>query len=580
MSDTFDRYYRGETPIPATQSAWHVYGAGLENVGRDGQPVEIPVARPRSDQLLARVDAAGICFSDLKIIKQGGDHPRLYGRDLAADPIIPGHEVALTLVEVGADLAGQYHVGDRFVVQADIYVAGVNLAFGYMLPGAFEQFVLLGDEALRGDDGSYLLPMQPETGYAEAALAEPWACVVCAYRTDFRRTLRPGGVTWIVGGAGATGGYTLGTLASGPAPAKIILTEVPDELAAEIRAAAQKGGAPVVTTPSLRETDIKALQAQHDPAGFDDILALGPHCPDLIAALSAALGREGVLSLVRDQPLTGPVSIDLGRIHYDYTRYYGGPSLDLSAPYRETRAPGFVPGGVAWIMGGAGPMGQMHVQIAAQGSSGPRTIVVSDLDADRLELVRRRLEPVAAARGRHMILLNPQALGQEAFEARLREIAPDGFDDIHVLVPVPALIAGAVPFAGRNGLVEIFAGIPRGSFAPTDLSPVASRGMRFQGTSGSAVDDLRTTLHMTESGEIDTNASVAGIGGLPAVHAGLEAVLNMTLPGKIVIYPQLKDLPLTALTDLPEKMPEIAALLGPGGIWTRAAEKALLEKYL
>ena len=579
MSDTFDRYYRGETAIPATQSAWHVYGAGLENVGRDGKPVEIPVERPRSDQLLARVDAAGICFSDLKIIKQGGDHPRLYGRDLARDPIIPGHEVALTLVEVGADLAGQYHVGDRFVVQADIYVQGKNLAFGYMLPGAFEQFVLLGDEALRGDDGSYLLPMQPDTGYAEAALAEPWACVVCAYRTDFRRTLRPGGVTWIVGSATAAG-YVLGDLRSGPAPARIVLTDVPAELTAELAAAADQWGAALVITPPLAEATVAAIQAEYAADGFDDILALGPQPPEMVEALSGALGREGILALLTDQPLARPVEIDLGRIHYDYTRYYGDSSTDLSAAYRQTRAPGFVPGGLAWIMGGAGPMGQMHVQIAAQGTTGPRTIVVSDLDDDRLELVRQRLEPVAAARGRRMILLNPKALGQAAFEARLREIAPVGFDDIHVLVPVPALIASAVPFAGQNGLVEIFAGIPRGSFAATDLTPVASRGVRFQGTSGSAVDDLRSTLHMTESGEIDTNASVAGIGGLPALHAGLEAVLKMTFPGKIVIYPQLQNLPLTALTELEEQMPEIAALLGPGGIWTRAAEKALLEKYL
>jgi threonine dehydrogenase-like Zn-dependent dehydrogenase len=578
MSDTLDRYYRGETAIPATQLAWHVYGAGLENVGRAGKAVEIPVPRPAPDQLLARIDAAGICFSDLKIIKQGGDHPRLYGRDLAHDPIIPGHEVALTLVEVGADLAGQYHVGERFVVQADIYVGGKNLAFGYMLPGAFEQFVLLGDEVLRGDGGSYLLPMQPETGYAEAALAEPWACVVCAYRTDFRRTLKPGGVTWIIGGAAAS--YTLGALVEGSAPARIVLTDVAPDLAAEITAAGRNWAIPVVTTAPLAELTVPSVSAEHAPGGFDDILALGPQPPELIEALSAALGREGILALLTDQPLARPVQIDLGRIHYDYTRYYGAASPDLSAAYRETRAPGFTPGGTAWIMGGAGPMGQMHVQIAAQGTAGPAVIVVSDLDDDRLELVRERLEPVAEARGRRMILLNPKALGQEAFEARLREIAPEGFDDIHVLVPVPALIASAVPFAGKNGLVEIFAGIPRGSFAATDLSPVALRGVRFQGTSGSAIDDLRTTLHMTETGEIDTNASLAGIGGLPALHAGLEAVLAMALPGKIVIYPQIQDLPLTPLADLPEKMPEVAALLGPGGIWTRAAEKALLERFL
>ncbi len=47
-----------------------------------------------------------------------------------------------------------------------------------------------------------------------------------------------------------------------------------------------------------------------------------------------------------------------------------------------------------------------------------------------------------------------------------------------------------------------------------------------------------------------------------------------------MIYPQITGLPLTPLTELPEKMPEIAALLGPGGIRTRQAEKALLERYL
>ncbi|HEY3397190.1 MAG TPA: alcohol dehydrogenase catalytic domain-containing protein [Armatimonadota bacterium] len=578
MSDKLTNYQRGATAIPTTQGAWHVYGAGLENVGQEGQPVEIPVGRPGPDQLLARIDAAGICFSDIKIIKQGGDHPRLYGRDLRHDPIVPGHEVALTVVEVGEQLRYQYHVGDRFVVQADVYVNGKNLAFGYMLPGAFEQYVILGDEVLRGDEGSYLIPMQAETGYAEAALAEPWACVVCAHRTDFRRNFAPGGTLLIIGGAGKEG-YTLGALAAGPGPQKIVLTDVPADLTAEITAAAAAWGAEIVVSEPLHEGLLETLKQQQAPEGFDDVVLLGAHCPELIEAAAAVLGREGVLALVGAAP-SRPLNLDLGRIHYDYTRYYGAPGRDLAAAYAETRAPGLTPGGKAWIMGGAGPMGQMHVQIAAQGSEGPSVIVVSDLDDERLELVRERMEPVARARGREIVLLNPKALGQEAFEARLREIAPEGFDDIHVLVPVPTLIADAVRFAGRRGLVEIFAGIPRGSFAATDLGPVVERQVRFQGTSGSLIADLRTTLHMTESGEIDTNASVAGIGGLEAVHAGLEAVLGMAFPGKIVIYPQISGLPLTAITDLAEQMPEVAALLGPGGLWTREAEKALLKRYL
>ena len=36
---------------------------------------------------------------------------------------------------VGENLRDQYKVGDRFIIQADIYVKGVNYAYGYMLQG-------------------------------------------------------------------------------------------------------------------------------------------------------------------------------------------------------------------------------------------------------------------------------------------------------------------------------------------------------------------------------------------------------------------------------------------------------------
>jgi threonine dehydrogenase-like Zn-dependent dehydrogenase len=324
---------------------------------------------------------------------------------------------------------------------------------------------------------------------------------------------------------------------------------------------------------------VAAIQAEYAPEGFDDVIILGEASPELIEAAAAAVGRFGVLALLTTPPAR-PVEIDLGRIHYDNVRYYGHAGKDVAAAYGETRHPNYKPGGTAWIAGGGGPMGQMHVQIAAQAKEGPALIAVSDLDDDRMALLHERLEHVAHERGREMVLLNPKKLGQEAFEARLRELAPGGFDDLQMLVPVPPMIAGMVPWAGAQGMLDIFAGIPRGSIAATDLGPVITRGVRFQGTSGSAIEDLVRALNMTETGEIDANAAVAAIGGLEALYDGLQAVIDMLVPGKIVLYPQIQGLPLTPLTELGEKLPEIAALLGPGGVWTRAAEKALLEKYL
>ncbi len=113
MNDFVKRYRSGQQEIPAAMKAWQVFGAGLENFGRDEQPVEIEVPQPGPRELLARVDAAGLCFSDVKILRLGGEHLRLYGRDLAADPIILGHEAALTIVKVGSDIADQFSIGDR-----------------------------------------------------------------------------------------------------------------------------------------------------------------------------------------------------------------------------------------------------------------------------------------------------------------------------------------------------------------------------------------------------------------------------------------------------------------------------------
>ena len=56
------------------------------------------------DQILVRIDAAGLCFSDVKVIQMGAGHPRLTGRDLTAHPLVPGHEASVTIVAVGAGL--------------------------------------------------------------------------------------------------------------------------------------------------------------------------------------------------------------------------------------------------------------------------------------------------------------------------------------------------------------------------------------------------------------------------------------------------------------------------------------------
>ncbi len=564
-------------PIPQVQFAWPLYGKGLENLGKDGKPVQWPVQRPAADQLLARVDATGLCFSDIKIIRLGSEHPRIRGRNLQTDPIIIGHEAALTIVEVGEDLRDQFRVGDRFVVQADIYYRGENLAFGYLLPGALQQYVLLGDEILRGDDGMYLIPVEPTASYSETALAEPWACVLCAYRQRPRSSIAAGGTVWIISRPGSeTKGYQLGDFAYlSSFPRTILCTDVPEPYLSGLVSLVAPLSIEVKQTPPFSELDIDELAGEK---GIDDIFVLNADA-QAIEKVAPALAKNGVLNIVTDHPLDDKVSIDVGRIHYDYHAYVGCPGPDVSRGYVHTRSPKLVEGGKCWMVGGAGPMGQMHIQLAVEQRGGPALVVVSDIDDNRLSTVTERFVASAQRYGKQVVCLNPRQLGEEAFGARLRELAPRGFDDIVMFVPSAPLIEQASEFLADNGMMNIFAGIPRGTHARLDMGAVALRGVRYTGSSGSSIEDLRTVVEMTRRGELSPNRSVAAIGGLSAARDGLQGVMEGRFPGKVVIYPQILELELTPLTELPGKLPQVARHLDTDGTWTKEAETALLQLF-
>jgi len=132
--------------------SWDLFGKGLENLGRNHQAVELPLRAPNSDELLLRVDALGLCFSDTKLIWAGNEHARIQGRDLEKDPTVAGHEAALTVVKVGKNWKNKFNVGERYIIQADIFIDGEQKAFGYVQRGAMAQYAYVGPWVLDGDD--------------------------------------------------------------------------------------------------------------------------------------------------------------------------------------------------------------------------------------------------------------------------------------------------------------------------------------------------------------------------------------------------------------------------------------------
>ncbi|MFD3163905.1 alcohol dehydrogenase catalytic domain-containing protein [Herpetosiphon sp. NSE202] len=572
---TFDNYQAPDAPIAATTVAWNMYGAGVENIGRDAQPETFAVSEPADNQLLVRVDAVGMCFSDVKLIQQGGRHPKLYNRDLASEPTRLGHEAALTVLKVGKNLQADYQPGQRLAIQPDIYQDGMSTAYGYTIPGGLTQFHVLGDEVLNADDGAYVLPIGTGMGYAETALTEPWACVEGAYTQRRRLELKEGGTLWIIGNADDRTSYSFSSGLA--APARIILTDVPQQVRELVQ---QTSKAEILVRDGLSIDDYAALRSElTSNQGFDDVIVLDPRSANQISAAARLVARRGTFNLVGQTALDGLPEIDVGRIHYDYIAYVGTSGPEISAAYGEQRNRcDLQPNGVAVFVGAGGPMGQMHVQRAIELPNGPRTIIATDVNDDRLQALDRLFGSLAKARGKRLVLINPTV--ENSLHATVMLESNDlGADDVIVSVPSGPLMGDAATLLAPNGMLVLFAGVPNGTFAPLNLSNVYLANAQFTGTSGSRISDQATVIQKTLAGELSPNRSVAAVGGIEAALDGVKAMMAGTYAGKVVIFPQLSGLPLTGVDQLHSICPDVAAKLGAGNVWNPEAEQALIEHF-
>jgi threonine dehydrogenase-like Zn-dependent dehydrogenase len=555
-----------------------MYGPGVESIGRNGQPEQFPVPEPGPDQLLVRVDAVGMCFSDVKLIKQGGEHPKLYHRNLAVEPTRLGHEVALTVVKVGQDLSEQYHPGQRLALQPDIYVQGHSTAYGYTIPGGLTQFHLIGPEVLDADHQTYVLPLPGDLGYAETALTEPWACVEAAYSQRRRLTPKPGGRMWIVGHPGDAAVYQFS--AGLAAPAVIVVTDAPPSLLELLRQEAARRSVDVVIRDQLTPAGYPALKTELTAeAGFDDIILLDPRSATAVTEAAKLIARRGTFNLVGQTPLDGAVQVDVGRIHYDYTAYVGNPGPDIAASYGEARNRcDLKPGGTALFVGAGGPMGQMHVQRAIELAQGPAVIMATDVSAMRLAALADRFGGLAEAHHKQLLTFNPATTPEALYDVVMRQTGGRGADDVIVSVPAAALMAEAAAAMAEDGMLVLFAGVPNGTLAPLNLSAVYLHNAQYTGTSGSALADQMAVIQKTLAHQLSPNRSVAAVGGLEAALDGVRAMMEGRYPGKVVIFPQLHHLPLTAVADLKKTLPEVAEQL-TGEVWTAEAEQALIERF-
>ncbi len=574
MGEKYQAYRQLAYSIPKESFAWNLYGAGLENLGRNGQPEPFAISEPNADQLLVRIDTISVCFSDVKILKQGGSHPKLYNRNLAVDPTRLGHEVALTIVKVGKNLQQNYHSGQRLAVQPDIYQQGKSTAYGYTVPGGMIQYHLIGDEVLKTDAGACLLPVNDKLGYAESALLEPWGCVMAAYTQRRRLSPKAGGVMWIVGQPGDVTPFTFS--AGLDAPATIILTDVPPS----VKQMAAATSAKIIERDGLVASSYETLSTElANGAGFDDIIVLNPVSASDVSQIAGLIARRGTCNLAGTKPLDGLVQVDFGRLHYDYISFVGTNGTDVAASYGEARNRCELrEGGAAVFIGAGGPMGQMHVQRALELRKGPKLVIATEISDERLEVLKEMFAPLARKQGRTILFFNPNTSQQSFHDFVMEATQGQGADDVVVSVPVAGLMEEGDTIMKPDGMLVLFAGVPNGTKGTVNLSNVYLSNAQYTGTSGLTLDDQTSVMQRRIAGTLSPGRSVAAIGGLETAAEAIHSVMEGRYPGKVVIFPQLHNLPLTGLKELKERLPEVAAKLGDDLMWTNEAEEVLIEK--
>lgn len=528
-----------------------------------------PLTAPGPHQVLCKVEAVGLCFSDLKLIKQFAAHPRkaeiasgitpailqeISSYVPADKPTVPGHETVVRIEAVGKGVT-KFKTGERFLVETDyrwLPTPQSTSAFGYNFEGALQEYVLMDERIITSPQGESMLIPAPEKLSASAiALIEPWGCVENAYASTKVQRIEPDNVMLIA--------------------ADVIVT--PNDLTEVFK----QWGQPekVIWASQYRPPEVPGVNMELCPdiarlsdAAFDDVIYLGSN-PDRVEALFSKLGTDGLFNIVLCGGRFGrEIAVPIGRVHYAGIRITGtvgyapADSMKHIPPSSEVRK-----GDKINIVGAAGPMGTMHViRNIYRGIEGV-SIFAGDSDDGRLANLLKTAEPMAIAKNVPYKQYSP-----------VKDKMPEGIDYAVIMAPVPELAAAAVLSAGKHAIINIFAGIPDTMTAKINLDTYIEKQMYFIGTSGSVLEDMKRELAKLESGGLDTNISVAAVCGLDGVCDGIRAIENRSIAGKIIAYPDCKGLPLTMIAKMTDKLPDVAACLN-NGIWTAQAEQKLLERY-
>ncbi|MBI4296695.1 MAG: alcohol dehydrogenase catalytic domain-containing protein [Chloroflexi bacterium] len=283
---------------------------------RDVRIEEMPIPKVGPGELLVRVEASGICGSDVM---------EWYRIDRA--PLILGHEVSGQIVSVGEGV-DRYKEGDRVAVAHHVpcntchyclrghHTVCETLRRTNFDPGGFAEYVRL--PAINVDRGVFLLP--DAVSYEDATIVEPLACVLRGQRLAH---MRPGSSVAVIGSGIA--GLLHVMLAHAFGASRVIATDV-SEYRLE---AARRLGADV--TVNAKE-DVPSRLRQANQGFLTDLVIVCTGAPSAIAQALNSVERGGTILFFATPNPGASTQISMNELFWrteiSFTSSYGGSPGD------------------------------------------------------------------------------------------------------------------------------------------------------------------------------------------------------------------------------------------------------------
>jgi L-iditol 2-dehydrogenase len=281
---------------------------------------DVPTPEIGPSELLVRIEASGICGSDV-----------MEWYRIKKAPLVLGHEIAGEVAEVGQGI-DRYKKGDRVVASHHVpcnscrfclrehHTVCDTLRSTHFDPGGFAEYVRL--PAINVDRGVYLIP--DGVSFEEASFAEPLACVLRAQRIA---GIGPGDTVMVMG-SGIAGLLHI-QLACAMGAGRVFATDV-----SETRmAAAKKSGADIVIDAA--EDVLSELRRANDGQLADKVLVCtGARSANLQALELVERGGAVLFFAPTDPGVTIPVSINNLFFRNDITlttSYAGSPADHVTA---------------------------------------------------------------------------------------------------------------------------------------------------------------------------------------------------------------------------------------------------------